>query len=130
MFSPWYSWKITHLALSKNHSLITIKYYLVNRKTILLQANNKDRYFIITFSFTDKGKEKKKRKSMKEEFEDEIPRKKKKKGQPLYVNTKILIPISLQTVVIFQKVHVDMQILKIWFSGYFNNPFQNKDSLW
>jgi hypothetical protein len=46
------------------------------------------------------------------------------------VNTKILIPISLQTVVIFQKVHVDMQILKIWFSGYFNNPFQNKDSLW
>ena len=67
---------------------------------------------------------------MKEEFEDEIPRKKKKKGQPLYVNTKILIPISLQTVVIFQKVHVDMQILKIWFSGYFNNPFQNKDSLW
>ena len=74
--------------------LITIKYCLVNRKTILLQANNKDRYFIITFSFTDKGK-------------------KKKKGQPLYVNTKILIPISLQTVVIFQKVHVDMQILKI-----------------
>ena len=100
------------MALSKNHSLITIKYCLVNRKTILLQAN-KDRYFIITFSFTDKGKEKKKRKSMKEEFEDEIPRKKKKKGQPLYVNTKILIPISLQTVVIFQKVHVDMQILKI-----------------
>jgi hypothetical protein len=51
---------------------------------------------------------------MKEEFEDEIPRKKKKKGQPLYVNTKILIPIvkSLQTV-IFQKVHVEMQILKI-----------------
>ena len=102
------------MALNKNHSLITIKYCLVNRKTIVLQANNKDRYFIITFSFTDKGKEKKKRKSMKEEFEDEIPRKKKKKGQPLYVNTKILIPIvkSLQTV-IFQKEHVEMPILKI-----------------
>jgi hypothetical protein len=56
------------LALNKNHSLITIKYCLVNRKTIALQANNKDRYFFITFSFTDKGKEKKKRKSMKEEY--------------------------------------------------------------
>ena len=51
-----------------------------------------------------KDKDKKKRKSMKDDFDDEIPKKKKKKGAGYVLNSDLFVEMSFKEITLFLNI--------------------------